>query len=212
MRLPPATYMIVVLGIQCWAECDTQPSVLKIAIHDYTGVRPSVLERSKREATRILGDMGYGLTWVHCASDEDLCRQPATPTILVLRVLPENNRTSEKDALASAILPAAGFGSYFVVFYGRVKQMTKVESSEGVLLGHAIAHELGHLLLGSNAHSRDGIMAGRWSPRELARIAKRSLTFSEEQRVRMRKNVSGRLLAVGSETCTTRRTDQLARR
>ena len=107
MRLPPATYMIVVLGIQCWAECDTQLSVLKIAIHDYTGVRPSVLERSKREATRILGDMGYGLTWVHCASDEDLCRQPATPTILVLRVLPENNRTKRTLWVPRSFQPPA---------------------------------------------------------------------------------------------------------
>ena len=62
------------------------------------------------------------------------------------------------------------------MFYERVKQMTKLESSEGVLLGHAIAHELGHLLR-SNAHARDGIMAGYRSAGELARIAKGLVTF-----------------------------------
>ncbi len=34
----------------------------------------------------------------------------------------------------------------------------------GVVVGAVIAHELGHLLLPVNAHTRDGIMRAAWTP------------------------------------------------
>ncbi len=36
-----------------------------------------------------------------------------------------------------------------------------------VILGHAAAHEIGHLLLGSNSHSPQGLMRARWSRQDL---------------------------------------------
>ena len=36
-----------------------------------------------------------------------------------------------------------------------------------VILGHAAAHEIGHLLLGSNSHSPFGLMRARWSGQDL---------------------------------------------
>ncbi len=35
----------------------------------------------------------------------------------------------------------------------------------GILLGHVIAHEIGHLLLASNKHSRRGLMQPHWNAR-----------------------------------------------
>jgi hypothetical protein len=49
------------------------------------------------------------------------------------------------------------------------------------VLGHVMAHELGHLLLGSNAHSRQGIMCPNWHAGELRLASMGGLLFSEEQ-------------------------------
>jgi hypothetical protein len=46
--------------------------------------------------------------------------------------------------------------------------------------GYAVAHEIGHLLLGSHSHSLVGIMRARWGRKELAR-AERELLFLREQ-------------------------------
>ena len=52
------------------------------------------------------------------------------------------------------------------------------QCSEAVLLGHAIAHELGHLLLGTSAHARYRLMAGRWRNTDLDRASVGLLLFS----------------------------------
>jgi hypothetical protein len=53
-----------------------------------------------------------------------------------------------------------------------------------------MAHELGHLLLGSNAHSRQGIMCPDWHGGELQLASTGSLLFSEEQARFMRKRLA----------------------
>ena len=46
------------------------------------------------------------------------------------------------------------------------------------LLGRAVAHEIGHLLLGTARHSAAGLMRARWSDRELGREVAADWTFS----------------------------------
>ena len=68
------------------------------------------------------------------------------------------------------------------VFFNRVEQRTEVERiSLDQVLGHAMAHELGHLLLGSNSHSSAGIMSGKWRAEELKHAAKGDLLFTAQQ-------------------------------
>jgi hypothetical protein len=48
----------------------------------------------------------------------------------------------------------------------------------GGLLGRAIAHELGHLLLGTTSHEREGLMRAYWLADEVRRRFTRDWTFS----------------------------------
>jgi hypothetical protein len=54
------------------------------------------------------------------------------------------------------------------------------------VLGHVMAHELGHLLLGSNAHAEIGIMRPRWFGQQLRAVERGALFFSPEQALLMR--------------------------
>jgi hypothetical protein len=63
--------------------------------------------------------------------------------------------------------------------------------SEGVLLGHIAAHEIGHLLLGEDSHSPHGIMESCWGPKELDQMNKGALLFSDEEAERMRAEAAG---------------------
>ena len=52
--------------------------------------------------------------------------------------------------------------------------------------GHAMAHEIGHLLKGSNSHSPQGLMSKHWYANELQAAAMGSLNFTAEDASLMR--------------------------
>jgi len=81
-----------------------------------------------------------------------------------------------------------GDSKYASVFRGRVLAMVGRGGpcSEAELLGHAMARELGHLLLGTSAHSRYGLMAARWRATDLDRAAVGGLLFSPAEAAIMR--------------------------
>jgi hypothetical protein len=57
------------------------------------------------------------------------------------------------------------------------------------VLGHAIAHEMGHILLGSNSHFSDGIMQAQWGKAALTHASKGDLLFTIDQSRTMRRNL-----------------------
>ncbi len=50
-----------------------------------------------------------------------------------------------------------------------------------IILGCVIAHEVGHLLLGSNSHSGSGIMQGHWERGQIRKAMTGNLPFTPEQ-------------------------------
>jgi len=77
------------------------------------------------------------------------------------------------------------------------------DASAGQILGHAMAHEIGHLLLNSSAHSPVGIMQGEWDKRELTHLQAGRLLFTSEQSHLMRAEVLARQTGIGISQATT---------
>jgi hypothetical protein len=67
----------------------------------------------------------------------------------------------------------------------------RYEVSTELVLGCAIAHELGHLLLPVRGHSAAGLMRACWSRNEFHRAERGQLTFSPEEIVRIRAGLEG---------------------
>jgi len=61
-----------------------------------------------------------------------------------------------------------------------------------VILGHAAAHEIGHLLLGSNSHSPFGLMRARWSGQDLQNATVGNFLLTPEQTEAVRARVLSR--------------------
>jgi hypothetical protein len=53
--------------------------------------------------------------------------------------------------------------------------------SKGQILGHAIAHEIGHLLLNQQVHSAHGIMRGEWSLEDFRDVTYGKFLFTPPQ-------------------------------
>jgi hypothetical protein len=60
------------------------------------------------------------------------------------------------------------------------------------LLGRAIAHEIGHLLLGHSRHSRVGLMRAIWSQDEIRGIRPTNWQFSAAEAAEMRHGLAAR--------------------
>jgi hypothetical protein len=92
-------------------------------------------------------------------------------------------------------------GKYADVFFEHVEQLREEKPGVnlGTILGYVMAHEIGHLLLGSNSHSRSGIMQGEWHGDQLRSIALGELLFTAEQAERMRERVAARARENGPE-------------
>ena len=109
-----------------------------------------------------------------------------------MRILPGS--TPSRHAFGEATLGFAEGGNLASVFYKRVEDLTWFldghdEHETPMLLGDVIAHEIGHLLLGTNSDSPTGIMSAKWD-REYLRLGQMGFQrFSPEQGAAMRKTL-----------------------
>jgi hypothetical protein len=123
---------------------------------------------------------------VNCA-ETDECRRILGPSEFVLHVV-SGGRAGSDFVFGEAFLSEDGHGRYCDIFFDRLKQ-AQGDVNLALLLGAVSAHELGHLLLGSNSHSRIGIMEPRWQKDSVEKIGKGMLLFTKEQAELMRRRI-----------------------
>jgi hypothetical protein len=178
---------------------------VSVRVYNYAKVSGGVLGGAEREASRIFTAAGVDTVWVDCPTSqiqvrstsyqlqevEAPCPQPVSGADVDLRILP--HLAPARHAFSDDMFGFADGSSLATVFYGRVEDLAHGydgdETEIPVILGHVIAHEIGHLLLGSNSHSPAGIMCGKWD-REYLRLGRMGLhVFSPEQSALMRATV-----------------------
>lgn len=94
-----------------------------------------------------------------------------------------SSQLASKTALGHSIIDTrTGTGVLATVYFDRVHQRAaQAHVSKPRLLGRAIAHELGHLLLSTTAHSAEGLMRGEWTLNELRAGLDRDWIFTPVQ-------------------------------
>jgi hypothetical protein len=76
---------------------------------------------------------------------------------------------------------------FATVFMNRVDRLADVaQYSRNAVLGRAIAHEIGHLILGSNSHSETGLMREVWTVEQLVKNRPQDWQFSPAQTAELR--------------------------
>ena len=186
--------LIQLAAVSAWAQAGQQPSV-EIYVYNQARVSAGILSQAEKEATRIFRISGFRTRWVDCSTAEVIgteCNGLPQAGDVVLQIVHET-RKLKGDVFGAAFLGQDGTGQYTNVFYDRVNELNrdcKVPLAD--LLGHVMAHEVGHLLLGLNSHSMSGIMRGYWDSEELKAIECGRLLFSAGQSKLMR----GRLAAI----------------
>ena len=155
-----------------------------VFVYNYAQVPANSLERAKREAARIFRQAGVEITWRDCplAATPDqrnpACEQLIGPATLILRIVPQFEYV---PGITNKLTLGSSVGNLATVSFRWVRD----EAASGIatpseILGPAIAHELGHLLLGRRGHSPIGIMRPRWTRQDFQRSPLGAFVFTSE--------------------------------
>src|SRR5262249_18472862 len=139
------------------------------------------LAEAERMSSEVFREAGITLLWVGCGGvdkkslESSACAQVSDPLHLVLKVVPESMaaRLRQPPRVFGLAVEADAF-----IFFGRIQMFSAIEGvSETVILGHAMAHEVGHMVLRQHNHSPSGIMMKTFRKDALQRAEKGHLLF-----------------------------------
>lgn len=188
-----------------------EASSTTVHLYDLAGVSNAILDPAVEIATRLYADAGVQLHWVRQTLPAGEPGQgpafipTATPTVVSLRLLPKHmsDRVVRPGSQKLGIAFPTGEGRFRYlasVFYDRV-ELAAAELTDlplPVLLGHIMAHELGHLLLGPDAHARNTIMACPWDTTEFRFVKRGQFGFNKSQSGMLRSQLERRHKAADS--------------
>jgi hypothetical protein len=164
---------------------------LRVSVFNSSPISSSTIERAEGEAGRVLHHVGVEVIWLNCPQDIQQeaslgrCSEAAFPSHLHLRIL-RVSRGLKVSTVGISFSAEDGQGCYADLFYEPIQKLQEdTRVSPSVILGHAMAHELGHLLLGTNSHSSNGLMKAHWTREDLTNASKGNLRFSLEQALRI---------------------------
>jgi hypothetical protein len=148
---------------------------LVIRTYDNVGVTAGEMMQAREVAGVILGDAGRQAVWRDCSVG---CADELGPREVVVRIVAAPPGIVA-ESLGSAIVDLEQrTGVLATVYADRISVVaSRNRVNAGTLLGRAVAHEIGHLLLGTARHSARGLMRARWSDGEVQRGLGADWTF-----------------------------------
>jgi hypothetical protein len=173
--------VVAMVGV---AAADARPADVVIRIYDGTAAGAASRAAAVQTAAAIVAEAGIHPAWYDCTDNSQ--RPECTPSRrgreLIIRIMatPAPGAPVTGGAIATAtartfilgfavIDPASGVGSLATLFMDRIEAIARrIDVPPSAVLGLTIAHEVGHLLLGTPTHGRSGLMREVWTDEELA--------------------------------------------
>lgn len=172
------------LQVQVFAA-ETLFTEVTVRVYDNTGATDAERRPSLTVAASIVSAASVELLWHTCAGSAGpapqsdarrarACATPLAPGELAVRIV----RSGDADHRSRGVLPLGdaminsqtGGGVLATIYLDRVNWMAQQTGVDArALLGRAIAHELGHLLMATGAHGPNGLMRSVWSQSEIRR-------------------------------------------
>jgi len=176
---------------------------LTIRVYSPADVSPRTLNHAMQDAARILSTAGVEPIWqrgpigaresqvvdltVPAAGKGPEFQSRGYIVVVIVRGVPAK---CFPGALGYA-LPQAQIGANATIFYDRIERLTEPGVIDlATALGLAMAHEIGHVLLGSTEHTRKGIMKAVWSEDDFRTSPLGALAFTASQCAAIQKRLS----------------------
>lgn len=172
-----------------------------ISIFNDASVPAASLQKAEQVASAVFVRANLRLHWLNCGrtgeslAEEQNCSEASFPTHLHVRLIRGPLNTTE-SILGLSYIDNSGVGCQADISYravSNVAQESRVNIS--TVPGITLVHEIGHLLLGANSHSPEGIMRAHWSSGDVGAASKGQLLFMETQREQLKSRLDSRAQA-----------------
>jgi hypothetical protein len=190
--------VLLAMGVSAlWArEVLVARHFVTVSVYDDAGVGWETVARAEEAASSVFRRAGVEVNWLNCGVQEELthvsdsCGKAVFPTNLQLRIV-RRSRDLRPGTVGVSYQSAEGIGCYSEIFVEPMEALHRAfQVSVATVLGHAAAHEIAHLLLGTNSHSVRGIMRARWQREDLVNADKGALLFNRAEGETMREHVA----------------------
>jgi hypothetical protein len=177
-------------------------SAVVVRTYSHAAASLETIRSAQREAGTLLRDAGVDLTWLDCGrgsepgADTAACETRLTANEVVLHVAKSpKGETGSDVALGTSLIAAHDRRPTFSrVYFDRVLAFAATARADAaVILGRAIAHELGHLLLRTNRHPSSGLMRATWLSAELRSTDPGMWAFLPQEAIDLRAAIADRL-------------------
>jgi hypothetical protein len=185
-----------------------------VRVYDTSGVMAGTNQVALDLARKTLEAASIDVIWRMCSAEaafdsaqarkasalrvETRCDTPMARGELAIRIVrsPVPVRYRGSLPLGDAMLDTrTGSGVLATIYFDRVQWLARESGTDSrALLGRAIAHELGHLLLASTAHGPVGLMRALWSEEEVRRGRARDWLFAPGELATIRRRAEARRL------------------
>jgi hypothetical protein len=171
---------------------------LRVTIRRYDnfGVPPSELIAATAVVDDIFSRAGVTIVWRNCDREIDISQNgcadaPGSMEVLLRLVLSPKGGDATSDVVGFAHIDNESHaGVLATVMADRAFEMARRSHAPGaVVLGRAMAHEVGHLLLGTSRHATRGLMRGHWTDVDLALGGDVTWQFSQSESASIRREL-----------------------
>ena len=163
------------------------PLTIEVVTLNQARIPRETVKRAEQVATRIFLAAGIRLEWTNTAPDAvEPYRETAQQ--LKIHIVPASmKQAGRRLGVAERLVDDSDRRTF--VFYNRIVDLAQQKGVDiAPILGHALAHEMGHVLLPYGSHTSQGIMREEWDRAQFEAMAKGQLTFTAQHTdlIRMR--------------------------
>jgi len=172
------TTLTIWLGLVAPASADVGPT-LHIHRIDRIGIPDEIMNEAIGDVTRIYEQIGVSVKWSE--------HHDADPVETLHVIIATTDRWHlQPGIMGIALQGSPPVGRTVYAFYDRILEAANSHRlTVGCVLGNAIAHEIGHLLL-PGGHTINGLMRDDWDPEQMDRLRAGVLGFSPRQGAQIR--------------------------
>ena len=172
----------------------SQPVIVRV----YNGhiVSSDDLATAAATVRSLLKDAAIELVWRDCpaTAPPEACTRGLDANEVIVRLLVAGDGSAPKNVLGNSMIRGGDPACFVTIWVDHVAILARAGNvTAGQLLGRAITHELGHVLLGTGEHSAVGLMRADWTEHELRRDRPIDWMVSSDERKAMRRGLSARL-------------------
>lgn len=167
---------------------------VSVSVYDFAHVGSKPLEQAEKLAAEVFMSVGILARLTTAMSPDPLgsdfsalsrdgCGGLPRPVTIRAQILQHAPAGFRPSALGYS-LPCAQSGAQITLYADRMEVVSRTANASFYrVLGHTLAHELGHVLLRSTAHESSGLMKAIWTQKDWQQAAVLEIRFSSHPRL-----------------------------